>query len=295
MHSEDIMLLNNLAKLLVMSFECEGEDAPCLICNNCQKIIDENALDVLYFGKEKNIVVEDSETIVQQSYVVPYEFKNKYFILQSFENATQQAQNKLLKIIEEPQQFDKFIILVSNLDAVLSTIKSRCEIFDVPRFTAEELKTIFDFEAGSGKKVSFGAEYSLGSLTKLNGIYNDEDFAEIYSLCIKLLTNLKTSANLLEYSSQILKYKNKLELVLEILSSLYRDILVIKQGEQNLVQNKQQINILMVLANDISNLALINIIAEIQKINEKLKYNASTSAVVDNLLLKILEIKHICK
>jgi len=295
LNSEDTMLLNIIAKLLVMSLECDNNNPPCLICNNCQKIIDNNALDVLWFGSEKSIVVEDSETIVQESFVVPYEFKNKYFVLQNFENATQQAQNKLLKIIEEPQKFDKYIILASNLDAVLSTIKSRCEIFDVPRFSAEELKTIFNFEAGNGKKVSFGAEYATGSLTKLNSIYNDEDFAEIYSLCIKLLTNLKTSANLLEYSTQILKYKIKIELVLEILSSLYRDILVIKNGEINLVQNKEQLNILMVLANDISDLSLVNIINEIQIVKQKLKFNASVSGVIDNLLLKILEIKHICK
>jgi len=83
--------------------------------------------------------------------------------------------------------------------------------------------------------------------------------------------------------------------VLEILSSLYRDILVIKNGEINLVQNKEQLNILMVLANDISDLSLVNIINEIQIVKQKLKFNASVSGVIDNLLLKILEIKHICK
>ena len=83
--------------------------------------------------------------------------------------------------------------------------------------------------------------------------------------------------------------------MLEILSSLYRDLLVIKSGELSLVQNKEQINILMVLANGISNLAIIKIIKEIQSIKEKLKYNASLNGVIDNLLLKILEIKHLCK
>ena len=277
-----------------MNLECEYNET-CFICNNCQKVIDDNALDVLHFGNEKGIVVDDSEKIVQESYVVPYEFKNKYFILHNFENATQQAQNKLLKIIEEPQSYDKYIFLTSNLDAVLMTIKSRCEVFDVPRFSTEELKSIFDFDIGSAKKVSFGAEYSAGNLTKLENTYSDEDFNDMYSLCIKLLTNLNSSANILEYSSKICKYREKLDIILEILSSLYRDMLAIKSGQTNLVQNKEQTNILLVLANGISSLAILNIVKEIQSVKEKIKFNASISGAIDNLLLKILEIKHLCK
>ena len=197
LNSEDTILTDVLAKLIAMSFECEYDET-CFICNSCQKIIDDNALDVLHFGLEKNIVVEDSEKIVEESHVVPYEFKNKYFVLHNFEKSTQQAQNKLLKVIEEPQAYDKFVILTNNFDAVLQTIKSRCEVFDVPRFSTEELKEIFDFDIGSGKKVSFGAEYSAGNLTKLNNIYSDDDFNDIYLLCIKILANLKSSADILE-------------------------------------------------------------------------------------------------
>ena len=69
LHSDDEILKNAIAKLFVMKNECLSENAPCLICNNCQKVIDENALDVLWFGKDKPVVVGDSENIVQDSYV----------------------------------------------------------------------------------------------------------------------------------------------------------------------------------------------------------------------------------
>ena len=293
--SKDKLLLDAVSSLYVMMQECENDYKPCMFCETCQKIIDRNALDVEYFGEDKNIMVDDSENIVNSSYVVPYEFKNKYFVLKNFNDATIQAQNKLLKVIEEPQSFDKFLLLVNNLDAVLSTIKSRCQIYTVPKFSIEELKSIFDFEVGQGKKVSFGAQFADGNLTALNNIYSDEEFEEIYSLCIKILTNLKTSRDVLEYSSLILKYKEKLNLVLEILCLLYRDLLAIKQDKQNLVHNKEQINVLLVLANSEKELALVNIIKEIEGVKQKLKYNANINGVIDNLLLKILEIKYICK
>ena len=295
LHSEDTILQDIIAKLFVMNFECENDMVPCMYCTSCQKIMDNNALDVKVFGENKSIVVEDSNFIVQDSFVLPYEFKNKYYILKNFENATPQAQNKLLKVIEEPQSYVKFVLLVNNLDAVLSTIKSRCEIFDVPRFDTLELKNIFDFRVGDGKKVSFGAEYASGNLTKLTQIYEDDDFQDIYALCLRLLTNLKTSADVLEYSSQILKLKDKFQTFVEILILMYRDILTIQQSKPELIENKEQQNILTVLANGISSKAVINIIQELQGVKEKLKYNANISGVIDSLLLKILEIKHLCK
>ena len=295
LHTTDTMLLEIVAKLAVMQFECESDNGPCLICQNCQKILDGNAIDVEYFGNSKNIVVEDSETIVADSYVLPIQFKNKYFVLSNFENATTQAQNKLLKVIEEPQKFVKFIILASNLDGVLSTIRSRCEIYDVPKFDDEELKNLFDFKLGEGKKLGFSTEYANGSLTKLDAIYNDEDFESINELCQKITTNMLSSANVLEYSSKILKYKSKIDMVLDILESIYRDMLVVRLQKNDLVQNKQFLNGIVVLANSTNNVALTNIIKEIEKTKQKIKYNANLSGVVDNLLLKILEIKHICK
>ena len=80
LNSADSMLLDTIAKLFVMKLECSENNSPCFICDSCQKIIDGNALDVEYFGLEKSIVVEDSEKIVEDSFVVPLEFKNKYFI-----------------------------------------------------------------------------------------------------------------------------------------------------------------------------------------------------------------------
>ena len=85
LNSEDTILTDALAKLVAMNFECEYNET-CFICNSCQKIIDDNALDVLHFGIDKNIVVEDSEKIVEESYVVPYEFKTNtlfYIVLKN--------------------------------------------------------------------------------------------------------------------------------------------------------------------------------------------------------------------
>ncbi len=295
LHSKDKMLLEAISKLFVMKSECLDSHKPCFVCTNCSKILDGNSIDIEVFGSEKAILVEDSQKIVEDSFVLPLELKKKYFILKNFENSTVQAQNKLLKVIEEPRLFDKFILLVDNLDAVLSTIKSRCEIYTVPKFEDDELKTIFDFNIGDGSKVNFAVQYADGNLTTLNTIFNDDEFSEIYSLCRCILTNMQNSSMVLDFTFEISKHKDKIEMFFDVLSVIYRDIIAIKNNKQNLVQNKEIINELLVLANGISELALVNILKEIEISRQSLKYNANFSSVIDNLLLKILEIKHICK
>ena len=292
LNSKDDLLLDAVANLVVMQGECTEKSKPCFTCSNCQKILDGNAVDVQTFGKQKSIVVEDSETIVERSHVLPLEFYKKYFLLYNFENATAQAQNKLLKIIEEPRDFDKYIILTKNIDAVLQTIKSRTEVFDLPRFDAEELKKICDFNVGEGKKICFATQYADGNLTTLNNILENAEFGEIYSLCREILTNMINSGMVLEFSSQIAKHKDNIEMFFEILSVLYRDIISVKLGKQNLVQNKEILSELLVLSNGISERACLKILDEIQSARRSLKLNANFFGTIDNLLLKILEIKH---
>ena len=293
--SKDDMLLDAIAKLVCMKNECENQQSPCLYCSNCQKIIDKNALDVKNYGLEKSILVEDSQNIVEDSFVLPIEFEHKYFVLHNFEDATLQAQNKLLKVVEEPRDYVKFIILTKNLEAVLQTIRSRCEIYQLPKFEDEELKTVFDFDFGTGDKVNFAVQYADGNLTTLNAIYNDKKFAEIYSLCRNILINMRNSNFVLEFSSQIVKYKENIDTFFDILEVLYRDIISIKENKDDIVKNKQIINELKVLSNETTVFALLNILKEIQTARQSIKYNANIGGVVDTLLLKILEIKHLCK
>lgn len=295
LQSKDYLLIDAIAKLVVMKNECLEKDKPCFICPNCQKILDGNALDVEIFGSQKNILVEDSQKIVEDSNVLPVQFSKKYFVLYDFENATVQAQNKLLKIIEEPRSFDKYIILTKNADSVLQTVKSRCEFYTLPRLESEELLSVIDYGIGEGKKINFAVQYADGNLTTLQNIMSNQTFAEIYALCRNLLINMQNSSMVLEMSTKISKYKDDIDMFFDILSVLYRDIVAIKLNKQNLAQNQEILNELLVLSNGISIEACIKILQQIQNSKQALKYNANFSGVIDNLLLKILEIKYLCK
>lgn len=294
LNSDDELLLTNIAKLCVMQNVCKGQEPPCLFCENCKKVLDKNAVDIEYYGFEKSMLVEDSENIVNSSYIVPLEFSQKFFVLQ-MDLANVQAQNKLLKVIEEPQNFDRFILLSTNIDSVLPTLKSRCEVYTIPKFTNEELKSIFDYNIGEAKKVNFSVEYANRNLTSLDKIYNDESFVEIYTLAQNMLTNMITSADILYYSSKITAKKDQIKTFLNILLSFYRDIICLKYDKKNEIQNKEMQNVLQVCANGSTEFGLLKIISEIENSITKLSSNANINGIIDNLLLKILEIKYICK
>ena len=103
---------------------------------------------------------------------------------------------------------------------------------------------------------------------------------------------MTNSGMVLEFSSQIAKHKDNIDMFFEVLSVLYRDIVSVKLGRKDLVQNQEILSEIIVLSNGISKVASLKILDEIQKSRQNLKYNANFAGVMDNLLLKILELKH---
>ena len=290
--SPDKILRDNFAKLLIMQEVCSSEQKPCFMCPNCKKVVDSNAVDVEVFGIGKQILVGDSAKIVADSFVVPLEFEKKYFVLTDFENATEQAQNKLLKVIEEPQRFDKFVFLTGNLAPILPTIKSRTEIFFLPQLSTKELMYVFD-DFDDKAKLSKAIEDADGSITMCQQILDDQDYSKMFDLATRLITSMQSTAMMLDYSNEILSFKGKLPQFLKILLSLFVDLLAQKSGrEPKHIEIKSQFEI---ASHQYSVLALTKIIEQINSANAKLKVNLSQSEIVDNLLLKILEIKYICK
>lgn len=290
--SQDNIFLDAFSKLMVLSHVCKNNI--CFDCPDCKKVLDGNAIDVLRYGFEKSVVVEDSQNIVAESYVVPLEFENKYFIIKDIDKATVSAQNKLLKIIEEPKSFDRYIFLTNSIDAVLPTIKSRCVVHNLPKLDSTELLALCQDNKMSVESYTT-VEYANGSFQKLCEIANDEHFKTLYQLSLSVLTNMKNSSNVLEFSSKILSYKDQFSKFIDILYSFFADLLCLKQNKAELIKNKNIQNQLNVLQAQYSELAIIKILEYIASVPEKMRFNININFIVDNLLLKILEIKFLCK
>ena len=120
----------SLANAFALSLLCEkGMEEPCMQCHACKQVLSGNHPDLIYVTHEKpaSIGVDDiREQINDTIQVRPYSSYYKIYIVDEAEKMTVQAQNALLKTIEEPPAYAVILLLTTNQDAFLPTILSRC-------------------------------------------------------------------------------------------------------------------------------------------------------------------------
>lgn len=119
-----------LAKLFAMALLCEEHGPePCNKCHSCVQAESNNHPDIIWVTHEKpgSIGVDDVRTQINNTVAIkPYQGPYKVYIIPEADIMTVQAQNALLKTIEEPPQYAVFILLTENADVLLPTINSRC-------------------------------------------------------------------------------------------------------------------------------------------------------------------------
>ena len=119
-----------LAKAFAMTLLCEKSDKePCMECHSCKQILSGNHPDVIWVTHEKpnSIGVDDiREQLNDTIQIKPYSSAYKIYLVDEAEKMTVQAQNALLKTIEEPPSYAVIILMTTNEEAFLPTILSRC-------------------------------------------------------------------------------------------------------------------------------------------------------------------------
>ena len=119
-----------LAKLFAQTLQCEnGEEEPCYECHSCKQAVSGNHPDIIKVTHEKpnSIGVDDIRVQINEDIQVkPYNGKYKVYIVPDADMMTVQAQNALLKTIEEPPAYAVILLLTENAESLLPTICSRC-------------------------------------------------------------------------------------------------------------------------------------------------------------------------
>ena len=115
-----------LAKLLSAAILCRDSHAPCGNCNVCRKVREENHPDVIPVvdPEHKAVAVKLVRQAREDMYVLPNESDYKIYLFPQELNV--EGQNALLKILEEPPQYGVFILLSTNAEQLLPTVRSRC-------------------------------------------------------------------------------------------------------------------------------------------------------------------------
>lgn len=131
------------AKMLASAAICQSDEAPCGKCRACTLTENEGHCDVLTYAPDgATFKIDTVRHIRENAFIYPLEAKRKVNILRDADKMNEQAQNALLKILEEPPEFMVFILLCRNASSLLSTVRSRCVTLSVK---APEYDDAFDF------------------------------------------------------------------------------------------------------------------------------------------------------
>ena len=142
------------ARIVAKSLNCEhGIENMCKKkCSNCDAITNSNHIDVLEMDAASKTGVDDVRELIEFSRYGPTTAKYKIFIIDEVHMLSKQAFNALLKTLEEPPKYLKFIFATTEIKKIPVTVISRCQRFDLSRVKSDELfnyiKMIKDKEGG---------------------------------------------------------------------------------------------------------------------------------------------------
>lgn len=128
------------AYLLAQSLICEHEGFACETCTTCQRIAHNDFVDMIYIDGTSVSIKKDDIIKLQQTFSKTglEQTGKKVYILDHAENATPEALNSLLKFLEEPGSDMTAILLVEQLDRILPTIVSRCQLIPFKALSAKQ-------------------------------------------------------------------------------------------------------------------------------------------------------------
>jgi len=131
-----------IARIVAKSLNCEkGIDNLCKdsFCNHCNSIINSNHIDVLEMDAASKTGVDDVRDLIEFSRYGPTSAKYKIFIIDEVHMLSKQAFNALLKTLEEPPKYLKFIFATTEIKKIPVTVVSRCQRFDLSRIKSDQL------------------------------------------------------------------------------------------------------------------------------------------------------------
>lgn len=155
-YGEDRELVMEFALAYAKALTCKNaENDFCDVCESCRRIASLTHGDLEIYEDSNGIKIDKVREIAYRVSTASYEGGNRIFILRDIEKMKKEAANALLKMIEEPEKGDFFILTANNLN-ILPTIKSRAMFLKIKNRSAEELGVSsdeYDFFLGKGKEI----------------------------------------------------------------------------------------------------------------------------------------------
>ncbi len=249
---------------------------------------------VNYRPSKASMGVDEVREIIEEVSKRPYEGDKKVIIIHEGSKLTIQAQNALLKTIEEPPQGVYIILLAESLETLLETIKSRCQVYKLTPLNNKQMEMYINtLGSYSEEEIKASLAYGEGIPGKAERLLNDDNLSELREIIVKLLKDINYAKEdlVLIYENKLENYKTQQDEVLNLMASFIRDIIVAKEVEdKNKIINIDKYDDIVEIANSLSYKKLNSMLEYIKEGRVNLMNNGSYSLVISVILMGFLEV-----
>ncbi len=286
-----------IAKVFAMALQCEKKEAePCGECHSCKQALSNNQPDIIYISHEKpnTIGVEDIRAQINNDIVIkPYSSPRKIYIVNEGEKMTPQAQNALLKTLEEPPEYAVIVILTTNVEALLPTVLSRCVVLNMKPVSDALVKKYLMEQLGvPDYKANICVAFARGNIGKAKLLASSEEFEKVKDEAISLVKNINDMEihEIVKAIKKISEYKFDVNDYLDILMAWYRDVLFFKATKDvNSLVFKEEIQQIMRVSDRSTYEGIETIVNALQSAKKRLEANVNFDLTMELLLLAIQE------
>ena len=250
--------------------------------------VESNADIEIFEGK---FAVADAERIAERAYYTPINLQKKFFVIKCGENINEAAQNKLLKILEEPPRSTGFILITKEESFLLPTVRSRLKTVrcrpmaeeDINELCAKYLDNSFVAAALSGGNIERAEKFSSA------------EYAELYREVLVMLLNMKKSGDILSYASVLNSKREMILDVLDIIETVLHDCMMCSLGIYDGFILKMSISEIKDLSSNYGADTVLKLRPVIDRARKRLTMGGNVASVIDEVLFSILEVKAKCQ
>ena len=286
-----------LAAVVAKSLQCEsGEADPCGTCKSCLQAESGNQPDIIWVTHEKPNVISVDEIrtqILNDIELKPYSSRYKIYIVPDAQLMNTQAQNAILKTLEEPPEYAIIMLLTNNVDKFLPTIISRCIVLN---FRPVEPLHMVDYLVNQigidREKARFCTDFAQGNLGKAVRLAISPDYNEIKEDSLRLLRRIQDMDmdEIIQAVRNMGKYKLDITDYIDIMTMWFRDLLMVKISKSpNKLIFKDEFSVMKKQASHVSYEGLEEILQALDKLKIRLEANVNFDIAMELMLLTMKE------
>jgi DNA polymerase-3 subunit delta' len=285
-----------LAYTFAKTLQCENKDSsPCGTCKSCIQAESMNQPDIITLVHEKvSIGVDDIRTQVNNDIgIKPYSSPYKIYIIDDADKMTEQAQNAILKTIEEPPAYAVILLLTSNANRLLPTILSRCVTLNLKTISSELIKNELMSEYNIPDYLAeLSANFSQGNLGKAIRYATSEEFSNIKEEVLHLLKYIDEMEiyEIVEAIKKLADHKLEINDYIDFMILWYRDVLMFKVTKNpNVLIYKEEFKFISKQASMRTYEGIEKIVNAMDKAKVRLNANVNFDIAIELMLLTLKE------